>query len=91
MTNDALDRLMKHAYADTGGSMRVAQFLLSLWNGYNFKVDMQELLYTDSSVFSDMVELLQYLKRQNMQLSDLVSQSEIDPVIDSWGEKFRLK
>ncbi len=86
---DALERLLKLAYGDTGGSRRAAQFLLSLWNGNDFKADLQELLYVDPDIFSDMQEVTKYLYENNYQLDSLVSQSEMNPVIERWGDVFR--
>jgi hypothetical protein len=55
---DALETLFHHARGDTGGSKRCATFLLSLWNGDNFKADLQEILYNDSDIFHSMMEVL---------------------------------
>jgi len=85
---DALETLFYHAQGDTGGSRRCAMFLLSLWNGANFKADLQELLYSDPQVFQAMIEILSYLYEHNQQLSSLVSQSEIEPVMKQWGRGF---
>jgi len=62
--------------------------LLSLWNGASFKADLQELLYNDRQIFQAMIEVLSYLYEHNQQLSSLVSQSEIDPVMEAWGRSF---
>lgn len=86
---DALERLLNHAYGDTGGSRRCAMFLLSLWNGDDFKVDLQALLYVDQGIFSDMLEVLRYLYTHNYQLDSLIGEAEIKPVIDGWGDVFR--
>ena len=64
-------------------------FLLSLWNGYNFKADLQDLLYTDGDIFRAMLEVLAYLYKHNYQLDSLVSQAEIDPIIELWGGAFQ--
>jgi len=85
---DALETLFYHAQGDTGGSRRCAMFLLSLWNGANFKADLQELLYSDPQVFQAMIEILSYLYEHNQQLSSLVSQSEIEPVMKQRGRGF---
>ncbi len=42
---DRLERLLRIAQDDTDGSRRVAQVLLSLWNGDMFRADLQEPLY----------------------------------------------
>jgi hypothetical protein len=89
---DAIETLMKHmkhARSDTGGSRRCAMFLLSLCNGDNFKADLQDILYNDRDIFDAMIELLTYLHNNHLQLDSLVSQAEIDPIIDMWGDDFR--
>jgi hypothetical protein len=91
---DALETLFYHARGDTGGSRRCAMFLLSLWNGANFKADLQELLYNDPQIFQAMVEVLSYLYEHNQQLSSLVSESEIEPVMKlsgCWPPVFRAR
>jgi hypothetical protein len=50
---------------------------------------LQALLYNDVVVFNDMLTLLRYLYEQNQQLSSLVSEAEMKPVIEGWGEVFR--
>jgi hypothetical protein len=48
---DRLERLLRIARDDTGGFRRVVQILLSLWNGDQYRADLQELLYLDSRLF----------------------------------------
>jgi hypothetical protein len=83
----ARKKLLHHA-SDTGSSERCAMFLLSLWNGYHFKADMQERLYVDRGIFSDMLEVLRYLHEHNYQLDSLIGEAEIKPVIEGWGDVF---
>jgi hypothetical protein len=86
---DGLEHLLSIAKTDTGGGHRCAMFLLSLWNGYEFPADMQELLYVDDAIFGEMIEVLRYLHANNLQLDSLVSQSEIDPILAMWGDVLR--
>lgn len=83
---DALERLLSHAYSDTGGSRRCAMFLLSLWNGGYYQADLQELLYVDQQVHKDMMMVMQHLYENNLQLDSLVSEAEMSGVIDMWGK-----
>lgn len=85
---DALEILLTHARSDTGGSRRCAMFLLSLWNGGNFKADLQDVLYNDPDIFNAMLEVLRYLYEHNLQLDSLISESEIKPVMRRWGQAF---
>jgi len=84
--NDSIKFLLKHAYGDSGGSRRCAMFLLSLWDGKEFKADRQDILYNDAEIFSAMIFVLQYLYVSNAQLDNFVSEAEIKPVVDAWGD-----
>lgn len=86
-----VENLLRYARGDTGGSRRAAQFLLSLWNGDIFKADLQELLYVDPELFEKMHTLLGLLYKSNSQLSTWVSQEEMNPIIEIWGDAFRKK
>lgn len=83
-----LHRLHRLAQGDTGGSRRTAQFLLSLWNGGTWKADLQELMYIDGEIFDDMLALWRYLHNHNLQLYSLISEAEMRPIIDLWGDVF---
>lgn len=89
-TSFDLENLLYHARQDTGGSRRVAQFLLSLWNGDNFRADLQAVMYIDADLFNDMLALWHYLHQTNQQLSSLVTQEQMQPIIDAWGEIFKI-
>tara|TARA_A100001391_G_scaffold120503_1_gene82048 strand:- start:2223 stop:2519 length:297 start_codon:yes stop_codon:yes gene_type:complete len=86
---DALERLLSMAESDTGGSRRAASFLLSLWNGSNFKADLQELLYIDDPAHSDMIQVFHHLYVNNQQLESLVSEAEMKPILCAWGNVFK--
>lgn len=85
---DALDRLLDNAYGDTGSSRRAAEFLLSLWNGARFTANLQELLYVDKAQFTDMQTVLQALYRSKAQLDTFVTEEQMKPVIEDWGQTF---
>ena len=87
----ALENLLKHARADHGGGRRCAMFLLSLWNGGNFKADLQDLLYVDPIIHDSMVYVLDGLYYKGSQLDNYLTEDEIKPVYDLWGEVFRSK
>ena len=88
-TKQTIDRLLPIARGDTGGSSRVAQFLLSLWNGYRYRVDLQDLLYIDNDIFQDMMQVLNDLHQTNTQLDTYLKGNDIKPVIESWGDAFK--
>ena len=88
-TKQTIDRLLPIARGDTGGSSRVAQFLLSLWNGYRYRVDLQDLLYIDNDIFQDMMQVLNDLHHTNTQLDTYLKENDIKSVIKSWGDVYR--
>ena len=53
-----LERHLSLAARDTSGSRRIAQFLLSLWDGTHFKADLQDLLCLDEGLFGDLLALM---------------------------------
>lgn len=55
---EALQRLLKVALGDTGQSGVAARFLLGLYNGSDFKFDLNELRYLDSNLVEDCLALL---------------------------------
>ena len=88
-TKQTIDRLLPIARGDTGGSSRVAQFLLSLWNGYRYRVNLQDLLYIDNDIFQDMIQVLNDLHQTNTQLDTYLVENDIKPVIENWGDVYR--
>ena len=88
-TKQRIYRLLPIARGDTGGSSRVAQFLLSLWNGNRYRVDLQDLLYIDDDIFQDMVQVLNDLHQTNTQLDTYLVENDIKPVIENWGDVYR--
>ena len=55
---EALRRLLVVAQRDTGQSGVIAQFLLSLYNGYRFKFDLTEFRRLDHDLFEDCMAVL---------------------------------
>ena len=80
-----IQRLLGIAQGDSGSSRRVARVLLSLWSGDEFPCDLQAVLYLDGDVVQEVLALLAYLHRHHLQLDSLVSQSEIDPILERWA------
>ena len=90
-TKQRLFRLLAMARGDSGGSGRVAQYLLSLWDGGLYRVDLQDLLYIDSAVFQDMTQVLNDLYQTNTQLDTYLKESDIEPVIENWGDRYKRR
>src|SRR5262249_28657754 len=78
-------QLLRIAQGDSGGSRRVANILLSLWNGDSFPCDLQSLLYLDGNRLQQILMLIAYLHQHGLQLDSLVSQEEMNPILDLWG------
>lgn len=89
--DDALKLLLKHARKDTGGAKRCAMFILSLWNGDDFKADLQALMYTDKDIFEAMLSVYRTLYERNQQLSSVVTEEQIRPIYELWGGTLRTK
>lgn len=84
-----IKRLLQIAERDTGGSRRVASVLLSLWSGDSFRCDLQSLLYLDRNLLHQILLLIAYLHRHGLQLDCLVSQEEMNPILEMWGNNLQ--
>ena len=80
-----LKRLLQIAERDTSGSRRVASVLLSLWSGDSFRCDLQSLLYLDGNLLQQILQLIAYLHQHGLQLESLLSQEEMNPLLERWG------
>jgi len=89
--DESLNLILRQAAGDTGGSKRCAAFLLSLWNGSYFKVDLQDLLYIDTDLHEAMLRIFNHLHITRNQLATYVTKQQIEPIVDMWGETFRVK
>ena len=83
-----LELLLNHSKSDTGGSRRCAGFLLSLWEGEIYKIDLQELLYVDKDIHEAMINVFRLLYEDNNELDLYLSEQDMAPVIAQWGEVF---
>jgi hypothetical protein len=79
-----IKQLLQIAQGDSGGSRRIASVLLSLWSGDSFPRDLQGLLYLDGTRLQQILMLIAYLHQQGLQLDCLVSQEEMNPILDMW-------
>ena len=80
-----IKRLLEIAEQDTSGSRRVASVLLSLWSGDAFRCDLQSLLYLDGNLLQQILLLIAYLHQRGLQLESLLSQEEMNPILEMWG------
>lgn len=87
----ALELLLKHARKDTGGGRRCAMFLLSLWNGDEFQADLQALMYNDPDIFEAMIFVFNTLYQRNQQLESIITEEQIKPIYELWGDTLRAK
>lgn len=81
-----IERLLQIGERDSGGSQRVASVLLSLWSGDAFRCDLQSLLYLDGNLLHQILVLISYLHQHGLQLDSLVSQEEMNPILEMWGK-----
>ena len=81
-----LKQLLRIAQGDKGGGRRIASVLLSLWSGDSFKCDLQELLYLDGIWLRQILTLIAYLHERGLQLDCLVSQEEMNPILDRYTQ-----
>lgn len=86
---DAIQNLSNHAQGGHSGARRCAMVLLSLWDGESYKADLQDLLYNDPDIYDAMLCVLEGLYYTNTQLHSHLTEDQIKPVIDAWGESFR--
>jgi len=77
--------VLRVAKTDSGGGGRCARFLLSLWDGGTYKVDLQDLMYIDREYFSAMMMVYDYLHKNNSQLEAHVSQADMNLIVAEWG------
>jgi hypothetical protein len=78
-------QLLRIAQGDSGGSRRIANILRSLWSGDSFPCDLQSLLYLDANRLQQILLLIAHLHQHGLQLDCLVSQEEMNPILDLWG------
>jgi hypothetical protein len=81
--------LLRIAQGDSGGSRRIASVLLSLWSGDSFQCDLQGLLCLDGNRLQQVLMLIVYLHQQGLQLDCLVSEQEMNPILDMWGARLQ--
>lgn len=79
-----IEQLLRIAQGYSGGSRRVARALLSLWSGDSFQCDLQDLLYLDSNRLQQILTLIAFLHERGLQLDCLVSQEEMNPLLDRY-------
>jgi hypothetical protein len=77
-------QLRRIAQGYSGGIRRVASVLLSLWSGDSFQCNLQDLLYVDGNLLQQIFTLIAYLHQQGPQLDRLVSQEEMNPLLDRY-------
>ncbi|NDP60051.1 MAG: hypothetical protein GZ090_11915 [Oxalobacteraceae bacterium] len=64
----ALCRLLKIAQGDSGQCRHVAGFLLSLYNGNRFKMDLTDFRCLDQAIFADCLAVLKMDYRPAMEV-----------------------
>ena len=68
-----------------------AMFLLSLWDGNVYRANLQDVLYNDSGIFRAMLNILMQFYVHGEQLYTFVTQREMDPIMQEWGDVFKIE
>lgn len=72
----ALHRLLKVAHSGTGQSAVAARFLLGLYNGRDFKFDLTDLRYLDTSLVEDCLALLRMDSTPEMEVHQYIENGQ---------------
>ena len=87
---DALERLINVAGGDTGGARRVAEFLLSWWEGTAGLISMADLCYLDAETREDILIILAYIAQNDVTYADAWGRGQdMGRLIDQWNWKGR--
>lgn len=85
---EALGRLIAAADSDTGGARRVAEFLLSWWDGDAGRWPLINISNVDAETGEDMLIILAYLAQNNVTYADAWDRGpDIARLIDRWDWK----
>jgi hypothetical protein len=76
--------LIDHASGSNDDDLQCTMFLLSLWNGKAFKVNLQELLFANTHIHAAMLRVLQYLYTHNVHLVDFIDENQVQRVLEAW-------
>jgi hypothetical protein len=83
---EALGRLIVAADSDTGGARRVAEFLLSWWDGAEGKWPLINISNVDPEVGEDMLIILASLAQNNVTYAHAWDRgTDIARLFDRWG------
>ncbi len=86
----ALDRLITAASSDTGGAARVADFLLSWWDGASGAFRLIDICNVDAETAEDMLIILAYLAHTGVTYANAWGrEADMGRLIDQWNWKGR--
>lgn len=80
-----INQLYEWAISDDKNASTAGAYLLSLWDGERFQVNLQQFLQCDESFYHTTRTVFAHLYVNNHQLTDYMSDDEILLVIDKWG------
>jgi hypothetical protein len=84
----SLDRLITAASSDTGGAARVADFLLSWWDGASGAFRLIDICNVDAETAEDMLVILAYLAQNGVTYADAWGRrADMERLIDAWDWK----
>ena len=84
---EAIARLYTHATREPSGSYVCANYLLSLWKGNIYKMDLQNMMMVDRETFIDMVVVLRYLFNHGQSITSILTEDEMAVVREKWFGK----
>jgi len=88
---DTLKLIIRHAQGDTSGSNRCAAFLLALWDGGKYPIDLQDMMYLDDTIYTSMLYILRMLYDYNAQLDTFINQETLETIFVLENDKWRKR
>ncbi|MFB2704251.1 DUF7673 family protein [Marinobacter shengliensis] len=82
----ALITLLNEAMKDTSDAKRAGRFLLSLWSPGQYHQDLNELGFFERELNFAVRHLLNFIIAGQASIRQLLTHSEIEPVIAAWGD-----
>nr|BBJ03783.1 hypothetical protein YBY_16310 [Marinobacter nauticus] len=82
----ALITLLTEAMKDTSDAKRAGRFLLSLWSPGQYHQDLNELGFFERELNYAVRHLLNFIIAGQVSLRQLLTQSEMEPVMAAWGD-----
>lgn len=76
-----LTMLLEYGERSETHGTQCAMFLLSLWNGNLFKIDLQELVFVNREIHTTMLRVLRYLHQHKCFITDFIDEEQMRPML----------